>query len=54
MTLKMTIVNCTDVRLEGLKIVTAHRRDVDTINEYVAQLQYFEQDAIISMWGVLG
>ena len=30
-----TIANCTDVGLKILKILTAHRRDVDTDNVYV-------------------
>ena len=32
---KNTIVNCTDVQLKGLKIFTAHRRDVGIANKYV-------------------
>ena len=28
--------------------------DVDTLNEYVAQIQYLKQDGISSMWEVSG
>ena len=34
----MNIVKFTDVRLKILKILITHRRDVDTVNEYVTQL----------------
>ena len=36
---KTTIGNCTDVWLKMLKILTTHRRDVDTVNQYVKQLK---------------
>ena len=36
------IVNFTYVRLKILKLLTANRRDVDTVNGYVTQLQYFK------------
>ena len=36
-----TVVICTDVRLKIVKILTAHRRDVNTFNEFVTQLKYF-------------
>ena len=49
-----TIVNCTQVRLEILKILTSHIRDVDTVNRYVTQLQNFKERVISSMWGVFG
>ena len=32
------ILNCTDVQIKGLKILTAHRRDVDISNKYVMQI----------------
>ena len=35
-----TIVNCTYVQLKIVKILTSHRRDDDTVNGYVTQLQY--------------
>ena len=34
----MTIVNCTDVRLKILKILTANRRNGDSANKYLTQL----------------
>ena len=37
-----TIGNCSDIRLKILKILTTHKRDVDTVNKYVAHLQYFK------------
>ena len=49
-----TMVNCTYVRLKILKILTAHRRDIDIVNKYVMQLQYFKSDAISSMWEFSG
>ena len=44
-----TIVNFTWVQQNILKIITSHRRDVDTVNKYVTQLQYFKYDVISSM-----
>ena len=38
---KMTIENCTDLRLKGLKISTTNRRDVGIANKYVTQLENF-------------
>ena len=38
----MNIVSFTDVGLRRLKILNTHRGDVDTVNEYVMQLQYIE------------
>ena len=37
------IVNCTDVGHKILKILTAHRRDVDTVNKYVTQLRFLNK-----------
>ena len=39
----MTIVNCTDVRRKRFKTLTNNRRDVDTVNKYVMQLQYLNK-----------
>ena len=36
------IVNCADVGIKRLKVLTTHRKYVDKINEYVTQLQYFK------------
>ena len=36
----MTMVNFSDIVLRILKISTSHRIYVDTVNEYVEQLQY--------------
>ena len=33
-----TIVNCTDVQLKILRTMAAHRRDVDTVNQYLTKL----------------
>ena len=38
----MNIVSFTYVGLRRLKILNTHRGDVDTVNEYVMQLQYIE------------
>ena len=38
----MNIVSFTDVGQRRLKILNTHRGDVDTVNEYVMQLQYIE------------
>ena len=51
----MTIIaNCTYVRLKRLKILTAHRRDVDPVNQYGTQLRYFILYTISSMQDFLG
>ena len=41
-----SIGNCTYKRLKILRVLTAHRRDVDKLNMYVTQLKYFKSDAI--------
>ena len=43
------ILNCTDVQLKGLKIITTYRRNVDIAYTYVVQLYYFKEDAISEM-----
>ena len=43
---KMTIVNCTEVRLKGIKISTYHKRDVGIANNYATQKENFKWYAI--------
>ena len=38
-----TIVNSIDVRLNILRVLTAHRIYVDTVNNYVMQLQFLRR-----------
>ena len=35
-----TIVNCTDAQIKILKILTPHKVDVDTVNEYATRIQF--------------
>ena len=35
-------LSCTDVRLKIFRILIAHKRDLDTVNDYVTQIQYFK------------
>ena len=39
---KMTVVNCTDIWIKGLKTLTAHRKDVGVSNMYVTQIIKFQ------------
>ena len=40
---KITVVNCTEVRLQILKVSTSHRRDVGIADMYVMRLQIFNR-----------